>query len=333
MSEAAGISIVIPVLNEEGNLEPLYQDIVKALEPLGRPYEIVFVDDGSTDGSCDVLRKLVAADPRHEAILFRGNYGKSAALMAGFDRARYPLILTMDADLQDDPSEVSKLLSRMEEGYDMVTGWKKVRHDPWLKVVTSRLFNRVTSSVTGIHLHDYNSGFKLYRAEALRELDIYGELHRFIPALLGQNHWKIAEVAVNHRPRHSGRTKYGLERFLNGFLDLMTVRFLTSYLKSPLHLFGRIGGVFFGAGFVINCYITWLRLTTGTIQQRYPLLFLGVLFIIVGVQLVCTGLLAEMVGKMNSRQVKRFHVREICSARKGESGTIEPIRRERVTVS
>lgn len=313
MSEAAGISIVIPVLNEEGNLEPLHQDIVKAIEPLGRPFEILFVDDGSTDGSCEVLRKLVAADSRVEAIFFRGNYGKSAALMAGFERARLPLILTMDADLQDDPAETAKLIARLEEGHDMVTGWKKVRHDPWLKVITSRLFNRVTSAVTGIHLHDYNSGFKLYRAEALKELDIYGELHRFIPALLGQNHWRIGEVAVNHRPRHSGRTKYGLERFLNGFLDLMTVRFLTSYLKSPLHLFGRIGGVFFAAGFLINSYITFLKLSTGTIQQRYPLLFLGVLFIIVGVQLVCTGLLAEMVGKMNSRSVKRFHVREVLS--------------------
>jgi len=307
----SGISAIVPLWNEEESLRAMHAALSAALVALGRPHEILFVNDGSTDRSMEILRELFAKDQNVRVLSFRGHYGKSAALMAGFSAVRHPVVITLDADLQDEPSEIPKLLEVLErDGVDMVTGWKKERHDPFVKVITSRLFNWVTSQFTGIRLHDYNSGFKVYRRDALAELDLYGELHRFIPALLGLRHFKVAEVAVRHNPRKFGSTKFGPERFINGFLDLMTVMFLSNYLMTPLHLFGRIGLLFFLCGLGINTYITTLKVLTGTIQQHYPLLFLGVLMVIVGVQFVSTGLLAELVSKANRRQNDRFVVRE-----------------------
>lgn len=311
MTTPPGITAVIPLWNEQESLEAMHAALSAALRELGRPYEILFVNDGSTDRSREILRELFAKDRAVRVISFRGHYGKSAGLMAGFKYARYPLVATLDADLQDEPTEIPRLLEALEKNdLDMVTGWKKERHDPFIKVVTSRMFNWVTSQFTGIRLHDYNSGFKLYRKDALEELDLYGELHRFIPALLGLRHFKIGEVVVRHNPRKFGVTKFGPERFINGFLDLMTVMFLSNYLKTPLHLFGRIGIMFFLAGFLINSYITTLKVLTGTIQQHYPLLFLGVLLTIMGVQFVTTGLLGELVSKSNQREADRYVVRE-----------------------
>jgi glycosyltransferase involved in cell wall biosynthesis len=306
-----GISAIVPLWNEQESLAAMHAALSAALAALERPYEILFVNDGSTDRSMEILRELFEKDRNVRVVSFRGHYGKSAALMAGFSHAAHPLVVTLDADLQDEPSEIPKLIEALEtNGCDMITGWKKERHDPFVKVVTSRLFNFVTSQFTGIRLHDYNSGFKVYRKDALAELDLYGELHRFIPALLGLRHFKVGEVAVRHNPRKFGVTKFGPERFINGFLDLMTVMFLSNYLMTPLHLFGRIGLLFFLCGLAINCYITTLKVLTGTIQQHYPLLFLGVLMVIVGVQFVTTGLLGELVSKANQRTTDRFVVRE-----------------------
>lgn len=311
MTTPPGISAVVPLWNEEESLPAMHEQLSRALAATGRPHEILFVNDGSTDRSMEILRELFAKDRNVRVLSFRGHYGKSAGLMAGFSHARYPLVVTLDADLQDEPSEIPRLVEVLESGgLDMVTGWKKERHDPFIKVITSRLFNWVTSLFTGIRLHDYNSGFKVYRKDALEELDLYGELHRFIPALLGLRHMRVAEVAVKHNPRKFGVTKFGPERFINGFLDLMTVMFLSNYIKTPLHLFGRIGIMFFLAGLLINCYITTLKILTGTIQQHYPLLFLGVLLSIVGVQFVSTGLLGELVSKSNRRETDRYVVRE-----------------------
>lgn len=305
-----GITAVVPLWNEEESLTAMHDALSRALTAIGRPFEMLFVDDGSTDRSAALLAELFEKDRFVRVISFRGHYGKSAALMAGFRHARFPLVVTLDADLQDEPAEIPRLLEVLETGdVDLVTGWKKERHDPFIKVASSRLFNWVTSQFTGILLHDYNSGFKIYRRDALEELDLYGELHRFIPALLGLRHFRVAEIAVKHNPRKAGRTKFGTERFINGFLDLMTVMFLSNYLKTPLHLFGRIGLLFFGVGFVINSYITYLRVTTGSIQSHYPLLFLGVLLLIVGVQFVTTGLLGELVSKSNRREADRYVVR------------------------
>ena len=311
MTTPNGITAIIPLWNEEESLPAMHRELSAALIALGRPHEILFINDGSHDKSMEILRELFAKDENVRVLSFRGHYGKSAALMAGFTHARFPLVVTLDADLQDEPTEIPKLIQTLESGdFDMVTGWKKERHDPPIKVVTSWLFNWVTSQFTGIRLHDYNSGFKVYRKDALEELDLYGELHRFIPALLGLRHMRVAEVAVKHNARKFGRTKFGPERFINGFLDLLTVMFLSNYLKTPLHLFGRIGIMFFIAGFSINVYITTLKVLTGTIQQHYPLLFLGVLLLIVGVQFVTTGLLGELVSKSNRREADRYVVRE-----------------------
>ncbi|MBI4862034.1 MAG: glycosyltransferase family 2 protein [Candidatus Riflebacteria bacterium] len=326
--DRAGVSCVIPLWNEEGSLPHLHAALVAALKGLNRDYEVVYVDDGSTDGSRKVLEALYDQDATTQVISLRGHYGKSAALMAGFRHARFPIVVTLDADLQDEPQEIPKLLETLEQGFDMVTGWKRVRHDPWLKVVSSRLFNWVTSLFTGIRLHDYNSGFKAYRREVLAELDIYGELHRFIPALLGLRHFTVAEVPVQHNPRQFGRTKFGPERFINGFLDLLTVMFLSNYLKTPLHLFGRIGLLFFTTGFLINSYITYLKALTGTIQFHYPLLVLGTLLLIMGVQFVCTGLLGELISKANRRDADRFVIRAHLTRHPHEPGGFTIKRRQ-----
>jgi glycosyltransferase involved in cell wall biosynthesis len=311
---------VIPLWNEEESLPALHQALGQTLRAMERDHEILFVDDGSTDRSSEILAGLFDADPHVRVLHFRGHYGKSAALMAGFRHARFPLVATLDADLQDEPGELPRLVEALEQGYDLVTGWKKVRHDPWLKVASSRLFNFVTSQVTGIRLHDYNSGFKVYRRECLDELDLYGELHRFIPALLGLRHFKVVEVPVAHNPRRFGRTKFGAERFVNGFLDLLTVMFLSNYLKTPLHLFGRIGILFMVTGLGINAFLTYLKVTTGAIHPHYPMLFLGVLLLIMGVQFISTGLLGELIGKANRRESDRYAIRKVLARADGSTG-------------
>jgi glycosyltransferase involved in cell wall biosynthesis len=303
------LSVVLPVLDEADSLGLLYRELTEVLEGLGRPYELIFVDDGSRDGSFERLEKLHRADDRVRVIQLRRNFGKAAALAAGFRQVRGELVVTLDADLQDDPAELPKLLDRLEVGHDLVSGWKRERQDPRSKTWPSRLFNRVTSRLTGLALHDFNSGFKIYRRAVVEELPLYGELHRFIPALAAWRGFRVDEVPVHHRPRRFGRTKYGSARFWRGCLDLVTVLCLTRYTRRPLHLFGGAGLIAFLVGCATNLYLTvlWLR-GAGPIGGR-PLLTFGVLSILVGIQLFSVGLVSELVLSYQSRSAADVSIR------------------------
>jgi glycosyltransferase involved in cell wall biosynthesis len=265
--------------------------------------EIIFVDDGSTDRSFEVLRQLREKDANIRVYQFRKNYGKSAALAVGFKKARGKFIVTIDADLQDDPKEIPNLLNKLREGYDLVSGWKKARKDSLVKRLSSRLFNRVTCWVTSLKIHDINCGLKVYRREVTDTVNVYGQLHRFLPVLAQWEGFKVGEVVVQHRPRKYGKTKFGFSRFAAGFFDLITVLFITRYTKRPLHLFGLAGLVSFLAGTIISLYLTYERLFSGKFLSNRPLLFLGVLLIIVGVQFVSIGLLGEMITAGRKSQV------------------------------
>lgn len=296
MSNKLDVSFVIPAKNEEGSVATLYQEIKEAIDPLKKTYEIIFIDDGSTDQTFDKLVELNKNDSRVKVIKFRGNLGKSAALQVGFDRSCGDIVFTMDADLQDNPKEISHFLEKLEEGYDLVSGWKKTRHDPSVKVIPSRILNNfLTPLLTGVRLHDINCGFKAYRREVVKSFNLYGELYRFIPVFAFKQSFRITEIPVEHRARKHGKSKFGWERNIKGLLDLLTIVFLTGYNRRPGHFFGTLGLGSFFLGFIIGLYITYLRVTTGGIQYRNPLLFLGMLLMIIGIQLVSTGLLAEMV--------------------------------------
>ncbi|MFN2467730.1 MAG: glycosyltransferase family 2 protein [Gaiellaceae bacterium] len=288
------ISVVVPIRNEARSVALLHDELRAALEPLGRPWEVVFVDDGSTDGSFGALTRLHAAEPNVRVVRLRRNFGKSAALAAGFAQAEGEVVITIDGDGQDDPAEIPRLLAKLDEGFDLVSGWKARRRDPLHRRVLSRLFNRVTSLMSGIRLRDMNCGLKAYRAEVVRGLRIYGELHRFIPVLAHYRGYRIAELPVNHRPREHGRSRYGLERYLRGFLDLMTVSFIGRYRHRPLHLFGGLGLILGAAGTATLVYLTVLKLSGHAIGQR-PLLMLGVLLVVVGLQFFSLGLISEMI--------------------------------------
>lgn len=295
------ISIVVPVFNEEGSLRELHAKLTAVLSGMNEPYEIIFVDDGSRDASLEILTGIFEADPHTRVLSFRTNYGKSAALSVGFDEASGDIIVTIDADLQDDPEEIPRLVAKLDEGYDLVSGWKVNRRDPITKTLPSRIFNTVTRWVTGLGIHDMNCGLKAYRSYVTDHLKVYGQLHRFLPVFAHKAGFRVGEIAVKHHPRVHGKTKYGAGRFLHGFLDLLTVVLLTGYTTSPLHFFGTIGIVFSLIGFGINCYITWLRLTYGNIQGKHPLLILGVLLMILGFQLISTGLVAEFITRIGHR--------------------------------
>ncbi|HID95194.1 MAG TPA: glycosyltransferase [Candidatus Latescibacteria bacterium] len=298
------LSVVIPLLNEEPNLEELYRRLTDVLQRLGRSYEILFVDDGSVDGSFEVLERLHHQDSHVCVIQFRRNYGKAAALAQGFKDAKGKIIITMDADLQDDPEEIPNLVAKIEEGYDLVSGWKYKRHDPISKTLPSWIFNRVTALLTGIRIHDFNCGLKAYRLEVTRNIKVYGELHRYLPVLAHWQGYRVGEIKVKHHPRLHGRTKYGARRFLSGFLDLFTVILLTRYISRPLHLFGAFGALVAIIGFGINCYLAYLRFRFGSIMGHYPLLGLGVLMMILGVQLFSIGLLGELISSTQLRDLE-----------------------------
>lgn len=297
-----GLSIVIPLLDEEESLHPLHEAITKMLEKEGYDAEIIFIDDGSRDGSFRVIRELAGKDPRVRAARFRRNFGKSAGLATGFRMASGDVIITMDADLQDDPEEIPRLLAKLDEGYDLVTGWKEVRRDPISKRLPSRIFNAVTSLMTGIRLHDFNCGLKAYRRDAATSMRMKRGMHRFTPALAHWLGFRVGEIPVRHHPRRFGTSKFGAKRFVDGFLDLLTVLLLTRYVSRPLHFFGWAGTGLLVAGFAIEAYIAYLRLVHGWIMNRYPLLWLGVLMMIVGLQLLSTGLLAELVASTRSEE-------------------------------
>lgn len=289
------LSIIIPILNERENLPELYEKLTETLTGLNLAYEIIFIDDGSTDGSAELCRSMVQSDACVTLVELRRRFGKATALQVGFQTAKGDIIITMDGDLQDDPAEISRFLEALESGVDLVSGWKKMRHDPLTKTLPSKLFNQVTSIMTGIKLQDFNCGFKAYRREVVESLDLYGELHRYIPVLAHANGFRIGEIAVNHRPRNYGQSKYSFERFLRGAFDLLTVLFLGTFKRRPLHLFGLIGLAFSGVGFAIDFYLSILWLTGIAYIGNRPLLILGTLLIIVGVQVLIFGLLAEMI--------------------------------------
>jgi glycosyltransferase involved in cell wall biosynthesis len=306
------ISVVIPVHDEQESLAALHAELAAVfLDGALGPAEVIFVDDGSRDGSWPVLADLARSDPRVGAIRFRRNFGKAAALMAGFQAARGDLVFTMDGDLQDDPTEIPRFLAEIDKGYDVISGWKKVRYDPWHKVFPSRVFNGMASALTGCRLHDHNCGFKLYRREVLDEIGIYGELHRFIPVLAHARGFRVGEVVVRHRPRRHGKSKYGVMRMLKGFLDLLTVRFLTRFSQRPLHVLGGIGLVMLTIGGAALLYlaIIWLDPANRPIGER-PLLVYGSVFVGVGIQLLSLGILAELVTAYNIRPEDTYSVVE-----------------------
>ncbi len=289
------ISIVVPLFNEEESLVELHERLSKAVCSLEKPIEFLYIDDGSTDNSMQVLSELHNKDPQVRVVQFRRNYGKSAALALGFKEARGEFIVTLDADLQDEPYEIPNLVKKLEEGFDLVSGWKKIRKDPFIKKSTSKLFNFVTRKMTGLGIHDMNCGLKAYRREVTETVNVYGQLHRFLPVLAQWQGFKVGEVVVKHNPRKFGKTKFGASRFIAGFFDLMTVLFITRYTKRPLHLFGLIGLGSFIVGVGISAYLAVERLFLGKYLSDRPLIFLGILAIIVGVQFVSIGLLGEMI--------------------------------------
>lgn len=307
---APDISFVVPFLNEAESLEILHGEIVENCAKLGKSFEIIFVDDGSRDGGTQVVRQMAAQDRRVRLIRFRRNFGKSAALSAGFGAARGSVVFSMDADLQDDPVEIGNFLREIEAGADCVSGWKQVRNDPVDKTLPSRLFNATVNKAFGLDLNDHNCGFKAYRREALEELDLYGEMHRFVPALLNARGFVIAQIPVNHRARRFGVSKFGAKRLVKGALDLLTVWLTTRYGARPLHLFGGGGLVMTGAGLAVLTYLAaiWV-LGLGPIGGR-PLLFFGMLLVLAGGQMIGVGLLGELILKTSITEKTKYAVAE-----------------------
>jgi len=307
------ISIVIPAYNECESLPNLIPQINDVLCKTGKAFEIIIINDGSIDDTDRTCREIILKYPCVKMIEMLTNGGKALALQAGFQTVKGDIVITMDADLQDDPQEIPRFIEKIESGYDVVGGWKKVRKDPLEKTLPSRLFNKVTSMMVGLDLHDYNCGFKAYRRYALRGLNLYGDMHRYIPAILFKQGFKITEIAIEHHPRKFGKSKYGIERYTRGFLDLLTILFLTNYKTRPLHLIGGIGLIFLTIGTVIDLYLVGLWFGGRTIGDR-PLLTLGTLLIIVGVQTILNGLLAEMINSMLSTRADVLtRIRQIVS--------------------
>ena len=301
------LSVVIPVFNEVESLGTLCAELVDVARDHGYDLEIILVDDGSTDGSWERIEELAAADERVRGIRFRRNFGKAAALSAGFAAAHGDLLVTLDADLQDDPREIPRFLAEINKGLDCVSGWKQVRHDPWHKVGPSRVFNWLVGVLTRVKLHDHNCGFKCYRREIFNEVRLYGELHRFVPVLAAARGWKVGEIPVNHRPRKFGRSKYGVTRIVKGFLDLLTVYFLTGFEQRPQHLLGTCGIIAFGVGLFGLSYlsITWLLVNVAGWNARFPdwrfqplherpALLYSVAMLLLGAQFISMGFLAEL---------------------------------------
>ncbi len=303
------LSVVVPLYNEEESLRPLMDEIKKGVKSLGIPYEVIFVDDGSTDNSLNVIKEIQKREQNIRYISFRKNYGKSAALHEAFEMVSGDVTVTMDADLQDDPLEIPNLLTKLEEGYDLVSGWKKVRHDPFIKKHSSKFFNWVTRMMSGIKIHDFNCGLKAYRTEVVKEIFVHGELHRYIPVLAGWKGFRISEIPVKHHRRRYGKTKFGISRFFKGFVDLITVIFTTRYVRRPLHLFGFVGALAFVVGFIIDAILTYLWAFHNQPLSNRPLLLLGLLLMIVGVQFFAIGLLGEMIVH-NSKDQMDISIRE-----------------------
>jgi glycosyltransferase involved in cell wall biosynthesis len=294
------ISVVIPLYNEEESIVELSIALKKVLEGMKSNYEVLFIDDGSSDNSFNKIKEVNRVNSRFKCIKFRRNYGKSAALQEGFKAAKGDIVITMDSDLQDDPDEIPALIEKLNEGYDLVSGWKKVRHDPFIKKQTSRIFNMVTSMMVGLKLHDYNCGLKAYVKDVVKNVKVYGEMHRYIPALAHLSGFKVTEIPVAHHERKYGKTKFGMSRFINGFFDLSTVLFTSKYIKRPLHFFGFLGLSSFFAGFGVLLYLTIMKFAESIPISGRPLFFIAILFTIVGAQFFSLGLIAEMITKNSS---------------------------------
>ena len=315
MNDEIELSIVIPLFNEEENVEPLYAQLKQALEPLVQSYEIIIVDDGSIDRSFELLKGLHAQDKRLKVIRFRRNFGQTAAFAAGFEYAQGRVVVTMDADLQNDPADIPRLLEKLEEGYDVVSGWRVERwKSAWLtRRLPSVVANRLISETTGVHLHDYGCSLKAYRSEVVKNINLYGELHRFIPAMASWMGVSVAEIPVHYRSRQFGRSKYGMSRTIKVILDLLTVRFLLSYSTRPIHIFGSLGLAMSGLGGILGLYLSVVKLALGQDIGSRPLLLLAILLMVLGVQMITMGLLGELVVRTyHESQGKRIYVvREI----------------------
>lgn len=302
------ISIVVPVYNEEESLDLLYGKIIENIQEY--EYEIWFVDDGSTDQSLVKINELMEKDEKVHKIVFRKNFGKALALETAFHNVTGDIIITMDADLQDDPIELPKFIDKINEGYDLVSGWKKERHDPLEKRLPSKLFNAFTSKMSGVKLHDFNCGYKAYRKEVVKSVSIYGELHRYIPVLANRKGFKITEIEVHHNKREFGKSKYGIERYLRGLFDSMSVSFLSKYYDKPMYFFGKLGGLTFIVGFII-CLVLTVEWFLGQSIGTRPLLLLGILCIILGIQFFSIGLIGDMmVDATNKDRYSETHVKE-----------------------
>lgn len=311
------LSIVIPVLNEAESLATLHREIAAVAREHDYDLQIIFIDDGSTDASWQAIRRLAESDARVEGIRFRRNFGKAAALSAGFRAARGQLVVTMDADLQDDPAEIPNFLAKLDEGYDVVSGWKKVRHDPWHKVYPSRVFNGMVSWLNDVKLHDHNCGMKCYRREALDEIHIYGELHRFLPVLAAARGYRVGEIIIQHRARKFGRSKYGIERLIKGFLDLLTVKFLTGFGYRPLHVLGSLGlGAFLLGGLTLT-YLALYWVVSRAVPGLDPIhlhqgaaLYYGLGLLLLGSQFLSIGILGELITSHQARDVDAYSISE-----------------------
>lgn len=308
------ISVVVPAYNEKESIRELVNQINSTFGqmPTVIDYEIILVDDGSSDGTWDEVQKL--SDVSRSKVLgirLKRNFGKAIALSAGFDRARYPVILTLDADLQDDPAEIPKLLKKLEDGYDLVSGWKRNRQDPLEKKLPSRVFNWVTRKLTGLDLHDFNSGFKCYNATTAKDIHLYGELHRYIPALAAEQGYRVGEVAVNHNPRKYGKSKYGWKRYVKGMIDLLTVMTITRWLRNPGHLFGGIGLTLVGLGGMVMAYLAAVWLFTDNPIGHRPLLPFATTILLTGVQMIVFGLLAELIVRSQHKSDAKQYIRSV----------------------
>lgn len=303
MTQPRLISVVIPVYDERDSLEQLAAELLPVMRGLPTPFEVIFIDDGSRDGSDVVLAGLAALHDEIRVIKMRSNFGKGPALTAGFTEARGDIVITLDADLQDDPAEIPRMLAALDEGADLVSGWKKERHDPFNKRIPSKFFNAMARKASGLELHDLNCGFKAYRANVVHSLAIPGEMYRFIPAIAASEGFRVVEIPVNHRARQHGRSKYGFERYLRGLLDLVTISIVGRYRHRPMHLFGGAGLLLFAIGVVIGIYLTIIKILGEAIGGR-PLLILAVLLIVVGIQLFTIGLVSELIqrGRLRSEE-------------------------------
>ncbi|WP_457621833.1 glycosyltransferase family 2 protein [Persephonella sp.] len=308
------ISVVIPIFDEEENLPLLYEKLKKVLDSLGKEYEIIFVNDGSRDRSWEIIKEFAQKDSHVVGVNFRKNFGQTAAMSAGFETARGEVIITMDGDLQNDPDDIPKLLELIDQGYDIVSGWRKDRKDAFIsRTLPSRIANWLISKVTGVHLHDYGCSLKAYRADVAKQLDFYGEMHRFLPALSKSIGAKITEIPVKHHPRIYGRSKYGISRTFKVLLDLMLVKFLLDYRTKPLRVFGGTGAILFLFGFVTLSYLVFIKVFFGQDIGNRPLLIFGTLFVLSGIQLVSTGIVAELITRTyyESQGKRPYIIKEI----------------------